>query len=260
MPDSSKKRQRFTPLQLVLVLILILGTGLYEVWSQPARQAPPAPTPVLRLTPAATEPQAAPTKLPAPTPAWGDFDYFVLALSWSPDYCATTGQDDLQECPVGKNLGFVLHGLWPQYTSGYPSSCSTQKLSQAVKAQFPGLYPNDSLYAHEWEKHGTCAGVPAQEYLAAALELKQAVVIPAKFLSPQAPFRISPDHLRQDFIQANPGFLETSLAVNCSDSGRYLKELYVCFSKEGRPAACGTDVHKDALKSCRQSDFLVRTR
>ena len=64
----------------------------------------------------------------------GQFDFYVLALSWSPDYCASDGQDDFQQCSIGKKLGFVLHGLWPQYNQGYPSDCSTEKLPAAVKA------------------------------------------------------------------------------------------------------------------------------
>ena len=37
------------------------------------------------------------------------FDYYVLALTWVPGFCAGHGSD--QEC--SKGLGFALHGLWP---------------------------------------------------------------------------------------------------------------------------------------------------
>jgi ribonuclease T2 len=44
----------------------------------------------------------------------GAFDYYVLALSWSPQYCATaTNNADRSQCSVPH--GFVVHGLWPQY-------------------------------------------------------------------------------------------------------------------------------------------------
>ena len=79
----------------------------------------------------------------------GKFDFYVLTLSWSPDYCAKNGQRDQQQCNSGKKLGFVLHGLWPQYQKGYPASCSTEKLTPALKQKFPGLYPSDKLYNHE---------------------------------------------------------------------------------------------------------------
>src|SRR5205823_211721 len=55
----------------------------------------------------------------------GQFDYYVLSLSWAPTYCQTHA-DDRAECS-GKGFGFVLHGLWPQYDNGgYPENCATQ--------------------------------------------------------------------------------------------------------------------------------------
>ena len=56
--------------------------------------------------------------------AAGDFDYFVMALTWSPNWCALEGdarRDD--QCDARHAYGFTLHGLWPQYESGYPSGC-----------------------------------------------------------------------------------------------------------------------------------------
>ena len=186
------------------------------------------------------------------------FDFFVLTLSWSPDYCATNGSNDPQQCSIGKKLGFVLHGLWPQYDKGYPSNCSTEKMLGSVKAQFTGLYPNDSLFDHEWEKHGTCTGLSPMEYLQTGKTLKESVVIPVEFVSPVNPFRTSMDQLKTLFAQANPGFSADDVEVSCSGSGRYLKEIYICFSREGAPTSCSAEMHKTALKSCQAADFLVR--
>src|SRR6266576_5176162 len=52
----------------------------------------------------------------------GAFDYYVLALSWSPEFCRR--HPTKAECVSGK-FGFVVHGLWPQYANGYPENCST---------------------------------------------------------------------------------------------------------------------------------------
>ena len=66
-------------------------------------------------------------------PAWaggdkpGDFDYYVMALSWSANWCAMTGDDRHDpQCDAGRNLTFTLHGLWPQFEQGYPSDCFAQ--------------------------------------------------------------------------------------------------------------------------------------
>jgi ribonuclease T2 len=194
----------------------------------------------------------------APGESLSDFDYFVLSLSWSSDYCATTGSSDPQECTIGRKLGFVLHGLWPQNNQGYPANCASDPLPADVKARFPGLYPNDSLAYHEWLAHGTCSGLTAAVYLALTQRIKQSVVIAGNYQSPAAAFRATVAGLKQDFVQANPGFTPTDFEVLCSGSGLYLKELYVCFSREGQPTACGADVHKSALKSCQSPDFVVR--
>lgn len=193
--------------------------------------------------------------LPEPT---GGFDFFVLALSWSPDYCASAGSNDPEQCSIGKKLDFVLHGLWPQYNNGYPSYCSTETLSDALKDEYPGLYPSETLYGHEWEKHGTCTGLQPEEYLEWSQELKDVVIIPPAYDSPAEPFRTDSDGLKAAFMQVNPAFEDASFAVYCSGSGRFLKELFVCFSKDGSPIDCGSNLHKQAAKSCGQDDFLVR--
>lgn len=45
----------------------------------------------------------------------GDFDYYVLSLSWSPTWCALEGDErGSPQCDADRDLGWVLHGLWPQ--------------------------------------------------------------------------------------------------------------------------------------------------
>jgi ribonuclease T2 len=159
---------------------------------------------------------------------------------------------------VGKRLGFVLHGLWPQYTRGYPADCSNLKLSKDVPATFPNLYPSTNLYAHEWNKHGTCSGLTPVEYLTLAKTLKESIAVPAAYRQPAKAFRTTVDDLKSAFVQANQALSAEALGVQCSGSGRFLKELYVCFSRDGQPIPCSTEVQKDAANSCRNAYFLVR--
>src|SRR5579864_1709688 len=53
------------------------------------------------------------------------FDYYLLSLSWAPNYCAGHPSDHSSECKPGGHVTFVLHGLWPQANTGAPPmSCA----------------------------------------------------------------------------------------------------------------------------------------
>jgi len=188
----------------------------------------------------------------------GDFDYWVMALSWSPDYCATNDYEDAQQCSIGKQLDFVLHGLWPQYEDGWLSYCTEEPYDYELEVEYAGLYPNDNLFSHEWEKHGTCSGLTPAGYFAWSETFKQNLAIPPEYDSPQEPFRTDAASLQAAFVLSNTTFSENSFAVYCSGSGRFLKEIYVCYEKDGDPRACSRDILNKAAKSCGQPDFLVR--
>ena len=55
----------------------------------------------------------------------GQFDFYVLSLSWSPSFCKDTeerGRQSNEQCR-GRPYSFVVHGLWPQYERGFPRDC-----------------------------------------------------------------------------------------------------------------------------------------
>ena len=223
----------------------------------PPAQAAKKPTRTPKSAASTTvAPTAASAKRVKNTP--GDFDFYALALSWSPDYCAGSNVNDPQQCSVGKQLGFVLHGLWPQYIRGYPADCSTVKLPKDAQQQFPNLYPSSKLYTHEWNKHGTCSGLKPLDYLALSKSLRESVAIPKEYRTPAKAFRTTVDDLKAAFVIANATLSEDALVVQCSGSGRFLKELYVCLSREGQPVACSQELQQDEAKSCGRTDFLVR--
>lgn len=125
-------------------------------------------------------------------------------------------------------------------------------------AEFPGIYPTDFLYRHEWEKHGTCTGLDPEGYLLLSQELKASVIIPDAFVSPEEPFRMDADGLTDAFVQSNPSYDKKSFSVFCSGSGQFLQELYVCISRDGQPTECGSEVIDTNAESCGQPDFLIR--
>ena len=69
----------------------------------------------------------------------GVLNYYTVALSWSPSYCATHG--DPIQCAPGRRHGFVLHGLWPQYERGNPENCYSGRLPEDVRAKYASMFP-----------------------------------------------------------------------------------------------------------------------
>ncbi len=218
---------------------------------------------LITLSPLTAEARKSRKPQPQPAPAVsqnvpGKFDFYVLALSWSPDYCAAKGDGDPQQCGQGRQLGFVLHGLWPQYDRGWPANCTNEAFNPSMQQQFPSLYPSPKLYSHEWAKHGTCSGLSQKAYHQFSADLKAAVAIPDRYQQPSKPFRTTLNELKDDFVATNPGMSVDSVAPRCSGSGRFLQEVLVCRSKDGAAGTCSAEMLKKSQKSCGQENFLVR--
>lgn len=190
----------------------------------------------------------------------GQFDYYAMALSWSPQYCAERPDDKLQ-CGIQqrRKLGFVLHGLWPQYNKGYPADCPGERFDSRLKTGFTALYPSDKLYYHEWEKHGTCSGLGQRDYLALSQKLKQLTRIPPAYRNPQESFHSTAGELIQAFGASNDNFAAKSVAVFCTGNKRFLREVLVCFDKKGEHStACSPSLLRRAQKSCDKTGFSVK--
>jgi ribonuclease T2 len=185
----------------------------------------------------------------------GQFDYYAVAMSWSPSYCAT--RNDTAQC--GRGLGFVLHGLWPQYEKGYPENCSRQQLSPAIRSTYASIYPSPKLINHEWAKHGTCSGLDPAAYFALSAKMKEQLVIPPEYRQPAAPVRATPGEFVQAFKSANPGMVVNSVLPFCDGGGRFLREMHACFGKDGRSRGCSQGEIKRSYNSCRQESFLLQS-
>lgn len=185
------------------------------------------------------------------------FDFYVMALSWSPGFCATpAGQRDDAQCGPQRHFAFVLHGLWPQYEErGLPQDCSTEPLDRTVVDSVLPIMPSSRLVRHEWSKHGTCSGLSSKEYLEEAAEAFQSVKVPEAYRAPIKQITVDPDNVQRDFAAANPKFAAGSFVVTCTNNGRFLQEVSVCLGKdlEGRP--CNREVQRSG---CRSSEVIMR--
>jgi ribonuclease T2 len=170
----------------------------------------------------------------------GQFDYYLLSLSWAPTYCLTHA-DDGAEC-TGKGYGFVVHGLWPQYdTGGYPENCPTQfVLSDAAASKGRTLYPSEHLMRHEWQEHGTCSGLDARTYFDTVDRATSAVKIPAALEAPRSDRSLTAVQVIDLFQSANPRIAGHAVIVACSRGS--LAEVRVCLTKELSVRSCGSEV------------------
>jgi ribonuclease T2 len=176
------------------------------------------------------------------TGAPGVFDYYVLSLSWSPQFCAgPAGAHDAVQCGEGRQFAFVVHGLWPQYERGFPEACAASlPVESAIVDRMLPLMPSPRLIQHEWDQHGTCSGMAPAAYFDTIRNVRAAVKIPDEYTAPLHQVNVSPAEIKQKFEGANAGFSSESVHVLCS--GRFVSEVRVCFSKDLRPRACGAGV------------------
>ena len=178
----------------------------------------------------------------------GDFDFYLLNLSWSPEFCATHSSSP--EC--GAHLGFVVHGLWPQNSDGtYPEHCS-DATGPSNPSSLTDLIPTTSLVEHEWTTHGTCSGLAADAYFAAIRRAFQEIHIPSAFTGNQQPGMLSPDAIVAQFSAANPSFPAASFALSCGNN--YLTAVEVCLDKSLHPEAC------EHVRSCRANAVKITPR
>jgi ribonuclease T2 len=170
----------------------------------------------------------------------GDFDYYLVSLSWSPAYCLTHPNDQRQ-CG-GRGFGFVLHGVWPQKSAGgYPEDCPASSAPSAASVQRAlAFMPSEKLIQHEWSKHGTCSGLSGDDYLALADKAYSSLKIPKGFEAPNASRTLSSDQILGEFLAANTGLNRDSLTLRCSNSE--LEEVRICVDKQLKPMNCGKGV------------------
>ena len=178
------------------------------------------------------------------------FQYYVLSLSWAPNWCATTG-DSRNDAECSKHgLTFTLHGLWPQYDAGgYPSNCrsTARDPSKSDTAAMEDIMGSAGLAWHEWKVHGRCSGLSSVDYLALMRKATRSVTIPPLFSKVSHRLNIAPKAIEDAFLESNPNLRSADIAVTC-DTGM-IQEVRICLSKDLSPRPCGADVRACTLPS-----------
>lgn len=174
---------------------------------------------------------------PQDSAAIGKYDYYVMALSWSPTYCQTH-PDEEEQCGR-KGYGFVLHGLWPQYENGGgPQRCvSSDKPGRGTISATLPFMPSKRLINHEWFAHGACTGLDPQQYFQTADRAFAALRVPDELKAPPQDLQMRADDLRSALKRANPGLADSMMSLHCSQGD--LVEVRVCLDKDLGLRACG---------------------
>jgi ribonuclease T2 len=173
------------------------------------------------------------------------FDYYLLNLSWSPEFCYS--HRSVPECAAHDT--FVMHGLWPENNDGtYPENCP-DALGPANPGQYSDLYPDAGLLEHEWRTHGTCTGLSADAFFAAARTAFQSVKIPPVLKNLTAETSMTPEEILSLFTDSNPGIPRSSLVLSCGHN--YLTAVEVCLDKGLHPAPC------KGVRSCRANTVRI---
>jgi ribonuclease T2 len=184
----------------------------------------------------------------------GDFDYYVLSLSWSAAWCALEGdgRDDPQ-CDPGRGLTFVLHGLWPQYETGWPAFCRTVERdpTRAETAAMADLMGGAGPAFYQWKKHGRCSGLSAPDFYNTARKAFATVTIPDLFQDVSRPLTLPASVIEDAFLDANPALKGDQITITCKNG--LIQEARICLTRDLGFRRCGDDVIRD----CRLRDAVL---
>ena len=179
----------------------------------------------------------------------GQFDYYVLALSWQPSWCSSTGDDrDATECDAGTGRDFSVHGLWPQYERGWPDYCETRERdpSRRESQAMADVMGSGGLAWHQWQKHGRCSGLSAADYFQATRDALDAITIPAVFDDLARDIAVPPPVIEEAFIEVNPDLTRDAITVACRDDA--LTEVRICLTRDLQPRDCAPDARRDCSR------------
>lgn len=115
------------------------------------------------------------------------------------------------------------------------------------------IMPDRGLIEHQWDKHGTCAGVDQGRYAQLIDTASQSITVPALFES-QTPASLGAGDIERAFQQANPAIPADGIAVTCP-GGRFT-EVRICLDTSLSPRACA-EVNRNG---CQQENLSVSQR
>ncbi|MEO1637846.1 MAG: ribonuclease T2 [Pseudomonadota bacterium] len=185
----------------------------------------------------------------------GEFDYYVMALSWSANWCAIEGDArNSPQCDDGADFGWILHGLWPQYEQGYPEFCQTAQRApgRSDTATMADIMGTSGLAWHQWRKHGVCTGLSSDDYYALSREAYGRITRPEVLRNLDRSVTLPATLIEEAFLEENPGLTPDQITITCKQS--YIQEARICLTRDLELRDCGADVVRDCTMSNAQFD------
>lgn len=202
---------------------------------EPAADAPPAAVQTCDL-PDGLRPARPRTPPADEIVADAEVAYYMLAVAWGP-YWRETNRDGRGHAltPRDRDVGFFLHGLWPNAADGdHPRYCSVtaaRALTEAEMREHFCMMPSESLLQHEWAAHGTCGWDDPDAYFDQSADLWSALT------PPQLPERTTARAIRNAWAAANPHIRRDGIYLAATDDDR-LREVRLCYDLAFQPSAC----------------------
>ena len=185
----------------------------------------------------------------------GTFDYYVLSLSWSPNWCALEGDArQSPQCTDDADFGWVLHGLWPQYESGYPANCHSdfRNPSRRQTAEMADVMGTSGLAWHQWNKHGVCSGLDASDYYALSRLAYANITRPNVFRRLDRAVTLPASVVEQAFLRDNPEISPDGITITCKQG--HIQEARICLTRNLEFRDCSADVIRDCSMPDAQFD------
>jgi ribonuclease T2 len=165
--------------------------------------------------------------------------YYLLAISWTPDWRRINGQTKATTPPLDaerRPQGFALHGLWPNGKVGPPYPRNCRPVGVIDPATVRAMYcrtPSAALLQHEWQAHGSCGWETPAAYFRDATRLYDRVALPKIEAIPN----LTAGGLRRAFGAKNRWLPAQAIFVAADKEGR-LTEVRLCYDLAYKPAAC----------------------
>jgi ribonuclease T2 len=176
----------------------------------------------------------------------GDFEYYVMSLSWSANWCALEGDSrNSPQCDPAADFGWILHGLWPQYERGFPANCSTalRPPSRGETAAMADIMGTSGLAWHQWRKHGVCSGLSSDDYFALSRIAYDEITRPEVFLTVTSNLTLPASLIEEAFLRSNPKLEADQITITCKSG--YIQEARICLTRDLAFRDCGRDVRRD---------------